>query len=209
MCWNATVSINTYFFSLFASIFAYMNNVINIPTFLLFQSFFTMQLIEYFVWSKTFSNRLLSQLAMFLVISQPIFSILRIPPSTMYRHYLLGSYILIIILWFTLFFPIDKVDYRMIPHKNGHLAWKWLIHDEIVFLWVFFLLSPTFILNNPLFWFGIISFLITFSLYSKTQTWGSLWCWIANAISIGLIFKVFWKDLCIGSPFPKIDAGFT
>ena len=59
MCWSASVSINTYAFGLFASLFAYSNGVTNLLGFILYQSFIIMQLIEYFIWTKTFSNRLI------------------------------------------------------------------------------------------------------------------------------------------------------
>ncbi len=78
MCWNASVSLNTYIFGLFACIFSYMNNRIKLPNILFYQSFMLMQLIEYFIWKKQFSNKLLSQIGYLLIFSQPIFSILLI-----------------------------------------------------------------------------------------------------------------------------------
>ncbi len=68
MCWNATVSLNTFLFSFFAVNFAYFNNVINIYEYLFINSFISMQLIEYFTWKNLNNknlNRLLSQLGFF------------------------------------------------------------------------------------------------------------------------------------------------
>ena len=52
MCWNASVSLNTYAFGLFASSFAYVNGVTNLSGLIFYQSFIIMQLIEYFIWTK-------------------------------------------------------------------------------------------------------------------------------------------------------------
>ena len=47
MCWNASISINTYIFSTFATIFAYANQIIDIYSLVFLQSLFIMQLLEY------------------------------------------------------------------------------------------------------------------------------------------------------------------
>jgi hypothetical protein len=78
MCWSANVSLNTYIFGLFACIFSYMNNRIKLYNLFFLQSFMSIQLIEYFVWKKQFSNKLLSQIAYILILVQPIFAILQI-----------------------------------------------------------------------------------------------------------------------------------
>ena len=82
MCWNANVSINTYIFGLFACLFALFNNKISVMSLLFAQSWMSMQLIEYFIWNKSFSNRLLSQIALLVILSQPIFGILSISKHT-------------------------------------------------------------------------------------------------------------------------------
>ena len=78
MCWNASVSLNTYILGLFACLFAYFNNKLSLFELLIFQSFMFMLLTEYFVWSNQFSNRVVSQLLLILVILQPVFGFLTI-----------------------------------------------------------------------------------------------------------------------------------
>lgn len=198
MCWNASISINTYIFSTFATIFAYANQIIDIYSLVFLQSLFIMQLLEYFVWSKTFPNQLLSKVGLFIIILQPVFSILRMPSSNIYREYLLGIYALFVIVLYTILTPWNKIDFSTIPHKNGHLAWNWIPSNEIAIIWVLFLLLPSYINGwyRGVFIGGVI-FTITFSLYSDTKTWGSLWCWFSNIIGLFLIIYVFEKDLCI------------
>jgi hypothetical protein len=79
MCWNATVSLNTFLFSFFGINFAYFNNVINIYEYLFCYSFISIQLVEYFTWKHLHNkklNRLLSQLGLFIIFMQPLFFIL-------------------------------------------------------------------------------------------------------------------------------------
>ena len=42
-----------------------------------------------------------------------------------------------------------------------------------------------------------ISAIVTYVLYSKTLTWGSLWCWLVNLASLFIIGTVFYDDVCI------------
>ena len=182
-----------------------MNNVIEFSSVVFLQSVFIMQLFEYFVWSKTFSNRLLSQIALSIIILQPIISILRLPRSNIYRNYLIGSYILFFSILHLVFIPFNKIDFRTIPYKNGHLAWYWVPSNEIVFIWAIFSIIPSLLLG--LYRSTIIAsilFILTFLFYSDTKTWGSLWCWAANIIGFTLIFDVFWKDFCTIPNYPNI-----
>jgi hypothetical protein len=157
-----------------------------------------MQLIEYFIWSKTFSNNLLSKLALLSILSQPIFNIIRIKTYPSIIPFLIFLYIFIVIIWFIYITPINKINFASIPSKNGHLSWKWLDQSMAsLFIWYIFLSSYWILENNYLSFFIISIFLfISIALYKDTQTWGSLWCWLCNVVSIYLIFKVFQKNIC-------------
>ena len=81
MCWNQTISLNTFIFSFFAINFAYLNNIADIYYYLFFLSFSSIQLVEYFAWGNLNNKktiRLLSQIGLFLVSMQPILLILSI-----------------------------------------------------------------------------------------------------------------------------------
>ena len=136
MCWNASVSLNTYIFGLFASSFAYYNGATDLLGFLLFQSFIIMQLIEYFIWSKTFSNRLLSQIALFAILCQPVLNILKIQKMPKLIPYLLVAYFIFIIIVYTIITPLNTLEFSSVPSKNGHLAWKWFSWNiYIIVIW--------------------------------------------------------------------------
>lgn len=198
MCWNANVSINTYIFGLFACLFAFFNNKLSVTSFLFTQSWMSMQLIEYFIWSKTFSNRLLSQIAFVFIFSQPIFGILSISNHTTLKFLALVSYLLFTTV-VMIFKPWSKIDFTSIQATNGHLAWKWLNYPNIVILLWFIFLSIKFIINKEWVILSLvtISAIVTYALYSKTLTWGSVWCWISNIISLFIIATVFYDDICI------------
>lgn len=198
MCWNANVSINTYIFGLFACLFAFFNNKLTVTRFLFAQSWMSMQLIEYFIWSKTFSNRLLSQIAFVFIFSQPLFSILSISNHTTVKYLALVSYFLFMAI-IMIFKPWSTIDFTTVQATNGHLSWKWMNYSKIVILLWFIFFSISFVVGKE--WIQLslltISAVVSYVLYSKTLTWGSLWCWLVNLASLYIIGNVFYDDICI------------
>ena len=199
MCWNASVSLNTYVFGLFASSFAYYNGITNLLGLIFYQSFIIMQLIEYFIWSKTFPNRILSQIALFVILCIPIFNIIKIEKSPEWIPYILGGYIVFIVILYTAIIPLNTIEFSSVPSKNGHLSWKWLTWNiYIILIWYAFL-SLRWIIDKmyPTLIFVSIFLIISIILYKETNTWGSMWCWICNIISFYFILLVFNKDFCL------------
>jgi hypothetical protein len=198
MCWNASVSLNTYALGLFASLLSYYNGLGNILSVIFYQSFIIIQLIEYFIWTKTFSNKLLSRIGLFVIICQPILNIIKIEQLPEVIPYILIAYIIFIVILYTFIVPLNTVNFSTLPSKNGHLSWKWLNWNiYIIFIWYAFL-SIRWIIDKMYPVLTIISTLliITLILYKDTNTFGSLWCWTINIISFYLIFEVFYKDFC-------------
>jgi hypothetical protein len=196
MCWSASVSLNTYIFGLFACIFSYMNNRIKLPNLFFYQSFMIMQLIEYFVWKKQFSNKILSQIAYILIFSQPIFGILLIE-NVKLKYTSLICYLIFLIILFIVN-PWNSIEFKMEKASNGHLSWKWLkLSIPILIIWLIFLSLNTIIKKDYLsLLFFNISAVISYVLFYKTLTWGSLWCWISNFLAFYLIGDVFYNDFC-------------
>jgi hypothetical protein len=198
MCWSANVSLNTYILGLFACIFAYVNNKISLSTLFFNQSFMVMQLLEYFIWSKQFSNKLLSQIGYILVLMQPIVGILTIENNDKIKYLSLLFYICFLgIVFITK--PWSTVNFKTAPAANGHLAWNWLnLSAPFLLIWLFFL-SLRIIANKQWFFLGLVYFLAitSYIFYHKTLTWGSLWCWISNFIALFYIYIVFENDVCL------------
>ena len=200
MCWNETVSLNTFLFSLFGINFAYFNNVINGYEYLFYYSFISMQLLEYFAWKYLNNkkiNRLLSQLGMFLIIIQPILFIL-IPNNLEFniKASLITLYILFFVMYLVFYGVFRNIDFSMVRASNGHLAWNWLSNAPYSnLIWVSFLLVVLLLIKKYfLFAMYLITFLAIYYTYYKSKTWGSLWCWIANMMAIFLIVRTFFKS---------------
>jgi len=97
----------------------------------------SMQLIEYFIWSKTFSNRVLSQVAFILIVLQPVFGILAASTSQT-KYIYLALYICFAAVTMVLN-PWSKIDFSSTPASNGHLAWNWLNFSiPYMIIWFFF-----------------------------------------------------------------------
>ena len=200
MCWNSRVSMNTFLISTFAVLLAYGNGNIDFFKVAFFMSFISLQFIEFMIWDKTLSNRLVSQIGLFLIMCQPILSILLINNKKIIIPVLL-CYAIFLIILFTFICPLQNIDFRSIKAKNGHLSWKWLSFPIVVILiWMGFLLFK-FIYNKEwiLLAFMIILVLSSLLLFYKTETWGSMWCWVSNVIAIYLIYKIFANEFCLTS----------
>ena len=97
------------------------------------------------------------------------------------------AYIIFIVILYTIIVPLNTIDFSTVPSKNGHLSWKWLnVNIYIIFIWYVFL-SIRWIIDKEY---------LTLIFYKDTNTFGSLWCWIAAILSFHLIFEVFYKDFC-------------
>ena len=200
MCWNETVSLNTFLFSLFGINFAYFNSVINGYEYLFYYSFISMQLLEYFAWKHLNNkkiNRLLSQFGLFFIIIQPILFIL-IPNNLKFniKASLITCYILFFVMFLLFYGVFTNIDFSMVKASNDHLAWNWLNFPVvIIFIWVSFLLTVLLLIKKYfLFIIHVIVFFAIYYTYYKTNTWGSLWCWIANMMAIFLIVRTIFKS---------------
>jgi hypothetical protein len=193
MCWNQTISLNTFIFTLFGINFAYLNNVITINDYIYYLSFSSIQLLEYFAWGNLDNkekNRFLSQIGMFLIFIQPILFIKSLNEvEDKIKTVVIMSY-LVFFLCCILYFPID---FSMEKAPNGHLGWNWLNYPPlIVFIWVFFYyILLLYTKSYVSFISSVMLFIAIYYTYYKTNTWGSLWCWIANIATLYLISKTF------------------
>lgn len=176
----------------------------SLPLVLFCASIIFMQLIEYFMWTfgqnKT-ANYIISLAAAILLWLQPIASIstYRGPMTVV----LLILYTVLTVLYKGIYSIIDKTPseqiYRMYEGTNGHLVWNWLQHDTQtaigVLLYVTFLLLPIILSRN---WslLGVVAITLGISLYTfyRHNTWGSMWCWIVNAIVLFVCGKVVWTN---------------
>jgi len=197
MCWNPKVSLNTFLFSLFGISFALFNNVIGIFDFLWFLSFISMQLLEYFTWNNLHDkkmNTFLSKIGLFLIFIQiPLFILACRPLENKFKFILIGLYLAfsLFCMWYF------TIDFSMNKAPNGHLAWNWLNFPTVIcFIWLSFIFGLYAYQKQYLkFSIYLIVILAIYYTYYKTNTWGSLWCWIANILSLKLILQVFFSSI--------------
>lgn len=155
-----------------------------------------MQLVEYFTWNNLHdkkTNRLISQIALFVIIIQiPIY--IYAQETFPYKSLLTGLYLLFITATVSYF----KIDFSMSKAANGHLAWNWLDFPPwILFIWVSFILGLCLYEKRYIAFICYFIFLAwVYYAYHESNTWGSLWCWVANLHALVLIGQVFLKDLC-------------
>ena len=194
MCWSASVSLNTFIFSLFGTLFALFNGVIDVPQALFFTSFTSMQLVEYFAWKDLSDTRIPSMVGLLLIFLQIVLVIYNYYKGP-YQNLLYGF-------WFAISAVIlmtTKIDLSMHKAPNGHLTWNWLNSIPKIY-WLIFVLFYLGIGIDYKYNLVFLAFLAVISFswynYSASGTFGSMWCWISNAFALVWIFRVFRKELC-------------
>ncbi len=194
MCWNATISLQSFALGTLAILVGIHSQLD--PTLLFFCTTITiMQAIEAIAWSFPYPthplvNSLASRAAALLLWIQPLASIqtLRGTLFATYRFPLSATYIALSLL--DIFInPVPPSAYQMRP-KKGHLEWVW-IPDHLspsLLVYFAFLLLPLFLVPNPLLLLVVLTTLgISLYAYGTNNTWGSLWCWLVNGIAIGVL----------------------
>lgn len=209
MCWNADISINTFLFGIFAIVFIFLTNTYtkykqdtfkNPLMYLLLLQIASIQLIEFFLWRNLKNekiNKILTYIASYVVLSQPLTAILMIPNKNI---------LLPILLSYILFVFIQKMivtKYISTTIKNGHLSWGWInIKDKItIFIFLSFCMVSSYFADHLLFLFTLITILISLFFYFKDNTFGSMWCWSFN---IFLLYCII--DILIIKPFIEYNG---
>lgn len=199
MCWNPEVSLSTYIFSLFSILFAFNLGALSLPNLLIIHSFIVMQLIEFFLWiylKNDNMNTFFSILGFAAVLSQPLFTLFSIENFT-YKSSVIGLYLLFIL--YVVF--TQNIEYKTVVAKNKHLLWKWLdLPFQLVIIWMFFLCFKYFyylftykytknIRDLYTLLFILITFIFSYVSFSRSKTWGSMWCWFSSIISFYFLYK--------------------
>jgi hypothetical protein len=145
-----------------------------------------MQLIECFIWkniNNVVYNNYFSIVAALLIVIQPIFSMM-ILTDTQLRNKLIFTYLLI-----SIPYSIYQFATRVIMtsvSKTGHLRWHFFYNTPITFLiWLFFFLF-SFVYEKK--WggisMGIFLLILTYYNFKKSESFGSMWCWMINVLMI-------------------------
>lgn len=206
MCWNETVSLNTFFVGLFGVVLAGFNGYSPFDL-LFYMSIVLMQLIEAFAWrnlSDPVANTFISKTAHALLQFQPIASILRMyPVDRSLTFKLIGAYLGFGALQriYNTMNPVGtKIErFQMWQGENGHLVWNWLTKDNwralsLINYFTFFILPFVLLKEYSLLVFILASIGISFWTFYKHDTWASMWCWLGNIAIMGIIAKIIFYD---------------
>lgn len=198
MCWNAKVSLNTFIFSTFGAFFALINHY-DWKIVLFAYVFSSMQFVEYMLWNNLDNlkvNEFWSKVGLAIIILEPYFAI-NIINESLLRNIFFGLYTLKV----AIDIPdiINKTIFKTTIGENKHLAWNWMSSNLSFYIpWLFFFTLPFYISKNYVsFIFILVTFLITYYLYNKTKTLGTMWCWIANSAWIFIIADSFGIKKCL------------
>jgi hypothetical protein len=212
MCWNQYVSLNTFLFSALILLLIVYNNkyspykikeLDNIYAYIFLMSFFTMQLIEFFLWRNLNNknlNQLFSILGALLLLLQPVASLMLINDINL-RIKLLLTYCIPSFFYFI--YQLNIKDFKTTISNKGHLKWDWVNlngYKHFVFIfWLFFLFLSLYInKQNLALTYTICLLIITLYSYMKDGSFGSLWCWSINSL---MLFYAF--NLLIILPYKK------
>lgn len=212
MCWNQNVSLNTFIFGIFVLLLiAYNNKYTQYKTpffdnkfvFLFFMSFITMQLIEFFIWRNIDNknlNNLFSILGSFLILIQPIASLLLLKDESL-KYKLITLYSIVAFPNFIYHNYYNKITTEV--SKLGHLKWNWQDtsgFNKVLYIFYFVILFFSFFVNKNYYGLTVVLFLLAITYYSFLQdgSEGSLWCW-----SINLFMIYFAFNLLIWLPFKE------
>ena len=201
MCWNETVSLNTFLFSGFVLLLVIYNNsftkykiqeINNKWMYVFIASFIFIQLIEFFIWrniNNKFYNNIFSIIAVSLITLQPVASIMLLT-NIQLRNLLLISYSFLAIPYSIYKFSTQYI--HSVVSESGHLRWKFFeVPNSIWFIWLFFFLFSfgyryVYEQKWAAFLFGMITLLISFVNYNQDNTVPSMWCWTVNSVMIYL-----------------------
>jgi len=207
MCWNETISLNTFIFTTGCLLFIAYNHYYtkyklpefrNPAIYLVIVSFTSIQLVEYFLWrSIKTNNKNMNYFAsiigwIFIYVIQPAILLYIAPQKYEMQRNILAT------IYSTVFVAVNLYKYLYSPfifqtgiRNNGHLDWLWFYLNgyERILAVCYFACFIFLFLQFPI----IISiiFAILFYLYAKYEkVWGSLWCFLFNGIMILLLIEL-------------------
>lgn len=212
MCWNATVSLNTFIIGVAAILLAYINNYK--WYFLVFvASFVVVQLLEFLLWTfldNKGANTALTVLLVGIIALQPFAAILLLTDKNkdlrnklwIFYGISIGAALLLI-----LFSNKNIGSYmKTVAAKNGHLSWrfftmKYTVLFELVYALFFF--GALLLFGNYIV-LAVAFITLLFSLYYNTteKTYATMWCWTANIVSLYIIAKI----ILFNNPWCRISA---
>ncbi len=225
MCWNKTISLNTFIVSIVVLTMIYMNkdtvykfkDFDNNYMYLFLLSVSSIQLVEYFLWKNIENNNITNntfytKLGLLILLLQPIFSLQLININSKKdeddKNIMLTIYVISIIFLFIykkIFNPFNFTTNIV----SNHLSWGFMefkgLENIFLALWVFTISFVVFKNKNNILTYIISIFILAYTIYkyNKDNTWGSMWCWASNSVFLYYLIQLLlikpynqYKELC-------------
>jgi hypothetical protein len=199
MCYNATISIQTWYFALLGFIIGFIGGF-PIRKLLFALLFSSMQLVEYYLWKNIKNqskNRFYSIIGHIILTLEPLFALIMIQ----------NNYITQSLIYFYIFFTIlfnfiyhHKINFYTTIGQNGHLDWQFTrnIGNFYGFVWFSLLFFGVFMSKDIVFILGgIFTLLYSIIIEKNNNTFTSLWCYLTNIAWIYIILWVITNKLLI------------
>lgn len=219
MCWNETISLNTFLFSSFVlGLIIYNNEMtmykmkeMNKWLYIFLGLIIIVQLIEFFIWkniqNKTY-NGFFTTLLFAIFFLQPISTNMLIQDKTIQTNMLTMYFIIFIPL--AIYFLSTTTKIYSSVSILGHLKYNIPVSTQqkiiLFLLWIFFFLFPLFYEKYTSgFLFGLLTLTTMFIQYYNTETVPSMWCWISNTIMIyySIVLLVYLPYTITSEPLTK------
>ena len=214
MCYNKDISIYTYIIGLVASYLLLRNDKKNLKILgCFFMIIIQMQLVEYFLWTNNkcnSKNRTISNIGALLNLIQPIMLYLAIyyynkdvtKENNKIMNITIIIYIVALLLYSINLFPIGCSIVTEL--SSPYLQWGWFYKKYPYFITIMFPLALVILM-----YFGLdkpynlyisliimLSFILSYIIYRKQRSFGSLWCWFAVFIPITvLVYDKYFIDI--------------
>lgn len=203
MCWNEHVSLNTFLFSVGVIALVAYNQyntpykvTVFTPPYLFAFSFVSMQLIECLLWRNLkfpYWNTVFSMLGLALLFVQPITAMWPIKnPQHRWRSILL--YMALFVGLTAYYLATGQLTFTTTQTPYGHLAWHWsnLLKQPLLWaVWLFFFFMGLVWADCPRCAItGFVLLLVSAIGYLRDGSFQSLWCWMANIVSLGAAIQL-------------------
>lgn len=203
MCWNASISLNTFIFSVATLCFVWYNNAFTkykLPEFrespwlyAFIISVSSMQLVEYFLWNNPNANRVASIAGSLLLISQPFFLSL----AVMHRvgTWLPIAYSIFATLFIAAKYPGNLSRFSTVQTTDG-LEWRW--YENYKYQWIYyFAYWATAVLCSfyipgylSIAIFGVVAITLSRWWNGETLVWASKYCWGLNVLAFYYLYRI-------------------
>lgn len=197
MCFNASVSLNTFIFGFIIAIIAYYTKIINNSIIIILLSFSSIQLLEYFTWTYYNNkkiNKILSYIGLIIILTQIFLLNYYLPPANISRFILILLFIILILF---IIIQLPKINFAMTRGKNKHLIWHWL---DLPIIWIiiglsFYIIPILFTRNLLIIIIYLLVLAISLYFYWNYKTWGSMWCYFSNTLWAIVLIKIIIRYL--------------